>query len=62
MHILSRHCHTHNRGTEGGHYPGQPQAKCLVQQHKYIFLRLPCRYSNREPLDSEAATLPTDMS
>ena len=22
--ILRRHCHTHNRGTGDGHYPGQP--------------------------------------
>ena len=29
--------YTHNRGTEGVHYPGQPSVKCLVQQHKQIF-------------------------
>ena len=23
-HILWRYCHTHNRGTEGGHYPVEP--------------------------------------
>ena len=85
--FLRRHCHTHNRRTEGGHffyiiyflfllnrgkelspqelqssnggshYPGQSQAKCLVQQHKQIFLRWPCRDSNPLPPNSESSTL-----